>query len=163
VGKRAAKVIGRPRSMAAQRRLDGGLRLRRGRRGDLDRLRSLLPASGAPRGERFDRRTLADLGHDVYVVEAPGGALVGVVVVAYVRSLRAGRFSAVLDTARAAPGAGRPLLDTLLDVAEERARRRGCRQVRAWLGHDDEALRAALESRGWQVEESFARALAPEG
>jgi hypothetical protein len=99
----------------------------------------------------------------VYVVEAPGGALVGVVAIAYVRSLRAGRFAAVLDTARAAPGAGRPLLDALLDLAEERARRRGCRQVRAWLGHDDETLRAALMSRGWQVEDSFERALAPAG
>jgi hypothetical protein len=149
--------------MAAQRRLDGGLRLRRGRRSDLDRLRGLLPAADQPRVERFDRRTLADLGHDVYVVEAPGGSLVGVVAIAYVRSLCAGRFAAVLDTAHTVPDAGRPLLDALLDVAEERARRRGCRQVRAWLGRDDGALRAALTARGWQVEESFARALASEG
>lgn len=148
--------------MAAKRRLDDGLRLRRGRRGDLDRLRGLLSASSGSRVERFDRRTLADLGHDVYVAEAPGGALVGVVVVAYVRSLRAGRFAAVLDTARAAPGGGQPLLDALLDVAEERARRRGCRRVRAWLGRDDDALRTVLASRGWQVEDSFERALAPE-
>jgi hypothetical protein len=69
----------------------------------------------------------------------------------------------VLDTARAAPGEGRPLLEALLDVAEERARRRGCRQVRAWLGCDDGPLRAALTSRGWQVEESFQRALPPAG
>jgi hypothetical protein len=148
--------------MAAKQRLEGGLRLRRGRRRDLDRLRGLLSGRSEPRAERFDRRTLADLGHDVYVAEAPGGELVGVVVVAYVRSLRAGRFAAVLDMARATPDGGRPLLDALLDLAEERARRRGCRHVRAWLGHDDGALRAALTSRGWQMEESLERALASE-
>jgi L-amino acid N-acyltransferase YncA len=148
--------------MTAKRRLDGGLLLRRGRRADLDRLRGLLSGWSAPRAERFDRRTLADLGQDVYVAEAPDGELVGVVAVAYVRSLRAGRFAAVLDTARAAAGVERTLLDALLDVAEERARRRGCRQVRAWLAPDDSALRAALTSRGWQVEESFDRVLAPE-
>jgi hypothetical protein len=149
--------------MAAKRRLDGGLRLRRGRRTDLDRLEGLLPAGGEARTSRARRRTLADLSHDVYVAETPAGELVGVVAVAYVRSLRAGRFAAVLDTARAVPDSGRPLLDALLDLAEERARRRGCRQVRAWLGPEDEVLRGALASRGWCVEESLAHVLAPEG
>jgi hypothetical protein len=149
--------------MTARRVLEGGLRVRRGRRHDLDRLRGLIPGRGETRAERFDRRTLADLSHDVYVAEAPGGKIVGVVAVAYVRSLAGGRFAAVLDTARIAPGPGDALLDALLDVAEKRALRRGCRQVRAWLGPDDGALRAALASRGWSVEESFTRALAPLG
>jgi GNAT superfamily N-acetyltransferase len=149
--------------MAARRLLDGGLRVRRGRRCDLDRLRGLLPARAgvevAPGAERFDRRTLADPSQDVYVAEAPSGEIVGVVTVAYVRSLAAGCLAAVLDTARAAPGPGGPLLDALLDVAEERARRRGCRQVHAWIGAGDAVLRAALASRGWQVEESLVGAV----
>jgi hypothetical protein len=148
--------------MTAMRRLGGGLRLRRGRRADLDGLRGLLSHVASGRAERFDRRTLADPSHDVYVDEAPGGELVGVVAVAYVRSLRAGRYAAVLDTASAAPGPGRALLDALIDLAEERARRRGCRQVRAWLGADDVTLRAALTSRGWRIAESFDGALGPE-
>src|SRR5262249_37931875 len=143
----------------AGRLLDGGLRVRRGRRSDLGRVRALLPRHAEPRAERFDRRTLADPSQDVYVVESPGGDIVGVGGVADVRSLAGGRFVAVLDTARAAPAPdGRPL-DALLDVVEERARRRGCRQVRAWLGPDDRVLRSALASRGWQVEESFAGTL----
>jgi hypothetical protein len=149
--------------MAARRVLEGGLRVRRGRRHDLERLRGLVPGRGEPRVERFDRRTLADLAQDVYVAEAPGGEIVGVVAVAYVRSLAGGRFAAVLDTARTAAGPGAPLLDALLDVAEERARRRGCRQVRAWLGPGDGALRATLAARGWRVEESLTGTLAPQG
>src|SRR5262249_51187735 len=105
--------------MAAKRQLDGGLRLRRGRRSALDRLRGLLSKRSEPRAERFDRRTLADLGHDVYVAEAPGGELVGVVAVAYVRSLRAGRFAAVLDTAPAPPDARRPFLAPLLALPQD--------------------------------------------
>jgi hypothetical protein len=98
--------------------------------------------------ERFDRRTLASLSQDVYVAETPAGAIVGVVAVGYLRSLREGRHTAVLETARVAPDTG-PLLEALLDLAEERARRRGCRHVRAWPDADDAALRVALAGRGW--------------
>lgn len=135
--------------MGTTRRLDGGLRLRRARRTDLTRLRRLVPASADARAERFHRRTLADLAHDVYVAEGPDGALVGVVAVGYVRSLEQGRHTAVLDTARVDPETGQ-LLDALLDLAEARARRRGCRQVRAWPGPHDTALRVALAARGWR-------------
>src|SRR5262245_66238717 len=120
--------------MAARRMLEGGLRVRRGRRHDLERLRDLIGGRAEPRAERFARRTLADLGQDVYVAEAPGGEIVGVVAVAYVRSLRSGRFAAVLDTARAAAEPGGGLLDALLDVAVERARRPGWRGLRAGPG-----------------------------
>jgi L-amino acid N-acyltransferase YncA len=149
--------------MAARRMLEGGLRVRRGRRHDLERLRELIGGRAEPRAERFARRTLADLSQDVYVAEAPGGEIVGVVSVAYVRSLAGGRFAAVLDTARIAGGPRGALLDALLDVAEERARRRGCRQVRAWLGPADAMLRAALASRGWTLDESLTGALEPPG
>ncbi len=134
--------------MGTTRRLDGGLRLRRGRRTDATRLRALLPERADGRAERFDRRTLAGLSQDVYVAEAPGGDIVGVVAVGYLRSLREGRHTAVLETARVAPGTG-SLLEALLDLAEDRARRRGCRQVRAWPDAGEAVLRAALAGRGW--------------
>lgn len=134
------------------------VRLRRGRRRDLDGVYALL-AGDEPRRARFDRRTLSDMAQDVYVAEAPGGEVVGVVAVAYLRSLRAGRFAAVLDTARAQAGPRQPLLDRLIAFAEERARRRGCRQVRAWVDPGDGALRAALLSRGWQLGDALEAAL----
>ncbi len=144
--------------MRAKRRLAGGVRLRRGRRTDAVDLRALLPEPTDARAERFARRTLGDPSHDVYVAEGAGGALVGVMTIAYVRSLASGRWVAVLDTARAAPAPGR-LLHALLELGEERARRRGCRHVWTRLGPDDAALRAALTSRGWQVDEVFVGAL----
>jgi GNAT superfamily N-acetyltransferase len=122
------------------------IRLRRGRRTDFAGVQALLPEPARGR-ERFGRRTLASLAGDVYVAEAPGGEIVGVVAVMYLRSLRAGRFDAVLDAARAS-GDG-TLLDRLIAFAEARARRRGCRRLAACVGPDDGALRAALETRGY--------------
>jgi len=135
------------------------VRLRRSRRRDLDGVHALLAAGDGLRRARFDRRTLSDLAQDVYVAEAPGGEVVGVVAVAYLRSLHGGRFAAVLDTARTHAGPREPLLDRLIAFAEERARRRGCRQVRAWLDPDDGVLRAALLSRGWQLGDALEAAL----
>jgi len=98
--------------------------------------------------ERFDRRTLASLAGDVYVAEDAAGEIVGIVSVAYLRSMTEGRFAAVLDAARATADSP-PLLDRLIAFAETRARRRGCRRLAAVLGPHDRALRAALESRGY--------------
>ena len=141
--------------MSARQLPGTDVRLRRGRRRDLEGVHALLADDGGLRRARFDRRTLADLAQDVYVAERPGGELVGVVAVAYLRSLRGGRFAAVLDTARAHTG----LLDRLIAFAEERARRRGCRQVRAWVDPGDGALRAALLSRGWRLADALEVAL----
>lgn len=138
--------------MRSTRRLEGGWRIRRSRRTDLARVRALLPPRGEARAERFDRRTLADPKQDVYVAESASGTIVGVVAVGYVRSLHEGRHLAVLDAARIAPDAA-PVLDALLDLAEARARQRGCRRVHAWPAADDGALRTALLSRGWSVAE----------
>jgi len=148
-----------PANMPVRQLPGTDVRLRRGRRGDLDGVHALLPDGSVQRRSRFDRRTLTGLDQDVYVAERPGGELVGVVAVAYLRSLRGGRFAAVLDTARAHATPGGPLLDHLIAFAEERARRRGCRQVRAWVDPDDDALRAALLSRGWQVASELEAAL----
>ena len=124
------------------------VRVRRGRRSDLPRVRSLLPVPDHARRERFDRRTLASLAGDVYVAEDAEGAIVGIVSVAYLRSVTEGRFAAVLDAARAAADSP-PLLDRLIAFAEARARRRGCRQLAAMPAPGDTALRTALASRGW--------------
>jgi hypothetical protein len=110
--------------------------------------------------ERFHRRHLADLGSDVYVAEADGGAIVGVVAIGYLRSLHRGRWAAVLDAARADRA---PLLDGLIAFAEERARRRGCRQLRAWVEPDDPQLRAALVSRGYRAGEMLVTELGSDG
>jgi len=124
------------------------VRVRRGRRSDFARVRALLREPG-PRRERFDRRTLGSLAGDVYVAEARGGEIVGIVAVAYLRSLAEGRFAAVLDAARVVPESA-PLLDRLIAFAEARARRRGCRRLAAWVSPGDAALRAALASRGYR-------------
>jgi hypothetical protein len=122
------------------------VRVRRGRRSDLPGVRSLLPVADPAARERFDRRTLASLAGDVYVAEDAAGGIVGVVSVAYLRSMSEGRYRAVLDAARADSP---PLLDRLIAFAETRARRRGCRRLAAVLGPEDGVLRAALESRGY--------------
>ena len=124
------------------------VRLRRGRRSDAPGVRGLLHADANAARARFDRRTLASLAGDVYVAEAAGGAIVGIVSVAYLRSLSEGRFAAVLDAARAVADSA-PLLDRLIAFAEARARRRGCRRLAALVAPGDAALRAALTSRGY--------------
>jgi hypothetical protein len=124
-------------------------RVRRGRRSDVARARALLPGGNGAR-ERFDRRTFASLAGDVYVAEDGEGAIVGIVSVAYLRSLREGRLAAVLDAARAREDSA-ALLDRLIAFAEIRARRRGCRSLAAWIDPRDVALQAALQSRGYRT------------
>lgn len=131
--------------------LDEAVRLRRGRRSDLPRVRALLPAPPGGRRERFDRRTFASLAGDVYIAEDARGAIVGVVSVAYLRSVTAGRPAAVLDAARALGDSG-PVLDTLIAFAETRARRRGCTRLAVWIDPGDAALHAALAVRGYRVD-----------
>jgi len=125
------------------------VRLRRGSRRDLEAIARLLdPSALAERGRRFDRRLVADLGHDVYVAESREGELVGVVALAYFRSLTAGRFVAILDTLRVA-GDRPTALAGLLDLAERRARSRGCRDLLAMPGAMAGAVGAMLRERGW--------------
>jgi len=137
-----------------------GVRVRRGRRHDLAQVRSLLGVPSTDRLERFFRRILRDLGTDVYVAEDDAGAIVGVVSVVYARSLVRGGLSATLDGARARAEPARPLLDGLVAFAEERARKRGCHRLAAWVAPDDGELRAALVSRGYRAEELFVAELA---
>ena len=128
------------------------IRVRRGRRRDVEALARVLGATADGRLVRVFRRHLADLGNDVYVAEDAGGELVGVVAVVYRRSLVEGGLAATLDGVRAPDG----LIEGLLAFAEERARRRGCRRLTACLAADDATLRAALVARGYRQGEAFA-------
>ena len=129
------------------------LRVRRGRRRDLPQMQAVLGVPPDERPVQAYRRLLADLGADVYVAEDEGGQIVGVVSVVYARSLVRGGFSALLDGARARGERARPLLEELVAFAEERARRRGCRRLAAWVDAGDDDLRAALLARGYRAGE----------
>lgn len=130
-------------------RLPGlGVRLRRARRTDLDAVRALLGRPPWPGAQRFDRRYVADLGHDVYVAQDARGEVVGVVAVVYVRSLARGRWRAVLDVLRARE---RAVGEALLAFAEGRARHRGCRTLETWPESDDDPLVAQVAARGWRA------------
>jgi len=126
------------------------LRVRRGRRRDLPQVQALLGAGADARLERVFRRILADLGRDLYVAVDAGDEVVGVVSVVYARSLVLGGPAAVLDGARARPAAPPPLLAALVTFAEERARRRGCRWLGAWVDGADGDLRTTLLERGYR-------------
>jgi N-acetylglutamate synthase-like GNAT family acetyltransferase len=118
------------------------VKLRRATRHDLAALATLLECSIDP---RFGRRTVADLGADVYVAEHARDGVVGVVGVSYRRSLAAGRF-----VAEVAPLASRDPthIGALLDFAAARARRRGCHELIVCVALAPDAD-AALDERGW--------------
>jgi len=134
------------------RRLPGtALRVRRGRRRDLPQVERVLGTPPDPRLARVFRRVVADLGADLYVAEDDGGEIVGLVSVAYARSLVRGGVSAWLDGARARREPVRPVLEGLVAFAEERARRRGCRRLAAWVDAADAPLRDTLLARGYRA------------
>jgi hypothetical protein len=127
-----------------------GMRVRRGRRRDLPQLQAVLGAPAGDRLERVWRRVVRNLGSDVYVAEDPAGEIVGVVSLVYARSLMRGGLSATLDGVRARREPTQPVIEGLVAFAEERARRRGCRRLAAWVDAGDAALRAALLARGYR-------------
>ena len=113
----------------------------------------MLGTEAPERLARFYRRIIADLGTDVYVAEDARGEIVGLVALVYARSLVRGGLSATLDGAHARHAPARALVDGLVAFAEERARRRGCRRLTAWVGAEDVELRAALLARGYRAGE----------
>ena len=144
----------------AGRRLPGTtLSVRRGRRADLAQLRDLIALPPDARLERFLRRMLADLGMDIYVAEDGERQIVGVVSVAYRRSLMRGGLWAILDGVRTASTPAAPALDALVAFAEARARRRGCRRI-SLSGDADPDLRAVLTARGYRAGTVFLSDLA---
>ena len=131
------------------------LRVRRGRRRDLPQVQAVLGLASEDRLARFYRRLIADLGTDVYVAEDAAGEIVGIVSLVYARSLVRGGLSAMLDGARARHQPARELIEGLVAFAEERARRRGCRRLTAWVDDGDVELRAALLARGYRAGEAL--------
>src|SRR3989449_5567286 len=125
-------------------------RVRRGRRHDLAAVQALPAAPADAALSAVFRRIVADLGTDLYVAEDERGEIVGLVSVLYARSLARGGLSALLDGARARRPA---LLAGLVAFAEERARKRGCRRLAAWVDAGDTDLRAALRARGYHAGE----------
>ncbi len=148
--------------MAARRLPGTALRVRRGRRHDFADVQAVLGRTGDGRTERFFRRLTRDLAVDVYVAEDGSGAIVGVVTVAYARSLAAGGLAATLEVVRRAAGGGSDdgLAAGLVDFATDRARRRGCRALAARVATADPDLRAVLLARGFHVEEALVADLA---
>jgi hypothetical protein len=136
------------------------MRVRRGRRRDLPQVRAVL---GVPTGDRLERtwrRIVRDLGSDVYVAEDAAGEIVGVLSLVYARSLVRGGLSATLDGVRARREPAQLVIEGLVAFAEERARRRGCRRLAAWVDAGDAALRAALLARGYRSGELLVADLA---
>jgi hypothetical protein len=133
------------------------LRVRRGRRRDLPQVEAVLGPERSARLGRVYRRLIADLGSDVYVAEDAAGDIVGIVAVVYARSLVRG-LSAMLDGVRTRERSSE-LVQELVAFAEERARRRGCRRLTAWVDADVE-LRAALLARGYRAGETLVADLA---
>jgi hypothetical protein len=146
--------------MAARRLPGTALQLRRGRRRDLVQVQAFLGAEAGEWLARHFRRIIADLGSEVYVAEDAGGKIIGVVSVLYARSLMRGGLSALLDGARVRNAEGPEVLVGLVAFAEERARRRGCRRLAAWVGGEDADLRAALLARGYRAGELLVTELA---
>jgi hypothetical protein len=139
------------------------MRVRRGRRRDLPQVQAVLGVPAGDALERTWRRVLRDLGSDVYVAENPAGEIVGVLSLVYGRSVVRGGLSATLDGVRARREPAQPVIEGLVAFAEQRARRRGCRRLAAWVDAGDVALRAALLARGYRSGELLVADLAGGG
>jgi N-acetylglutamate synthase-like GNAT family acetyltransferase len=144
--------------MAARRLTGTTVCLRRARRRDRGKLESLLGRRFDARERRGLRRLLADLRCDVYVAEDSTGALVGCLSLVYTRSLARGGYSAMLEGLRVQGADPAGVRDALLTYAEERARRRGCRRIAAWIG--DHEVHVALRARGYVEEQGLVANLA---
>jgi N-acetylglutamate synthase-like GNAT family acetyltransferase len=107
------------------------VKIRRGKRTDFPALLALLPPANQAETHkahlRHWRRLASDPRHDFYVAEQKG-ALLGLVLVCYVRSLRHEGWQAILDVV-VSPLSEDTVGQDLLAFAKARARKRGCQQV----------------------------------
>jgi hypothetical protein len=131
--------------------MEAGLRVRRARRGDFERVRSLLgtetPAARADR-KRF-RRLVSTLREDLYLVErADDASLAGLALIAYFRGL--GPPTAVV---RRLLGDSEPAARLLLECARARAAARGCARLEVQVepGHGawERTFEDSLRRVGW--------------
>lgn len=150
-GRRAAVLV----AVAMPReRAEGDLRrkLRRATRDDVGLLARIM--GGPERGRiRTARRILAGLVSDVYLAVEADGSPVGVVMVAYRRSLSQGGLVAEIDLLRCVaplpPEARDEVVGLLLEGAVIRARRRGC--VAIWAAEEDEDRARLLGGSGFEA------------
>jgi len=139
--------------------MDVRVRVRRARRDDLDRVRSLLgepaPASLAER-KRW-RHLVSTLREDLYLAEREhDDALLGLVVIVYVRGL--GPPVAVVRTLH---GPSEAVEQSLLECARRRALSHGCSRLELQLA-DESALATTLLDGGWHPgPRTLVRALSP--
>lgn len=138
------------------------LRVRRGRRHDLPQVEALLGVAPDGQFRRLFARVVKDLRADLYVAEAPGGEIVGLVTLRYGRSLLRGGLTAEIDGVRIRRTPPGEVLTGLVAFAEARARRRGCRLVSAAIDPDDGDLRAVLLARGYRAGTHLVQDLAAE-
>jgi hypothetical protein len=130
--------------------METGLKVRRARRADFDRVRALLGLElAAARAERKRfRRLVSTLREDLYLVEREeDAALLGLAVIAYARGL--GPPTAVV---RRLLGRSEDAATLLLECARTRAAKRGCTRLELQLEQD--ALPSApftdrLRRAGW--------------
>lgn len=114
----------------------GSVKIRRGRRTDLPGLMALLkpeaPIHIDKTQTRHWRRLASDPGLDFYIAEHEG-AVLGALLMCYIRTLRQQGWQAILEVAVTATSPGELGL-ALVSFAKMRARKRGCRQLIAWRG-----------------------------
>jgi GNAT superfamily N-acetyltransferase len=135
----------------------GPIRHRRVRRTDFVDVLAVLGASGLPVPptdrsllRRF-RRLASDLGADFYVALA-GERVVGFVHVTYARQLAVGMRGRI-EALVVAPEARRDGVGTgLAALARQRARRRGCHDLRCTPDTLGEEIRPFLARNGWRAE-----------
>ncbi len=116
--------------------------MRRAKRTDIPALRLLAaPAAAEPisRAEtHYWRRLASDPRLDFYVAEQ-AGAVQGMLLVCYVRTLGSPGWQALLDLI-VRPAAAPDIAQALLDFAKARARRRGCQQLLVQSARADRRL-----------------------
>jgi N-acetylglutamate synthase-like GNAT family acetyltransferase len=113
---------------------DGVVKIRRGRRTDLSGLLALLPPTAPAALDKAQvrrwRRLASDPSLDFYVAEQ-NGALLGALLICYVRTLREQGWRAILELALL-PSSSCELGQDLVKFAKARARQRGCRSLIVW-------------------------------
>lgn len=135
---------------------DRRVKIRRATRHDLEAIGALL---GRAIPVRFGRRTVADRRDEIYVADEIGTGVVGVVGLAYRRSLSLGGVVADFDPLE---GRRRTVVLGLLEFALARARGRGC--VRAIVADPTRAETSGLvEGSPWTAATVRARRLDPSG
>ena len=129
-------------------RSDDGLRIRRAKRTDIPALRLLATPAAAESishtETRYWRRLASDPRLDFYVAEQ-AGAVQGMLLVCYVRTLGSPGWQALLDLI-VRPAVAPDIAQALLDFAKARARQRGCQQL---LVQSDRADRQLLTQNGF--------------